>query len=342
MIGGSLMFGDPEQAKMMWKLCVNDMGKSEAVGKAIEGVAMNLTAEVGSIQIRNGSIMITCDGLYLVSIKGVIHFPDLKEDLLKLMLWKTDKMTSRALCEQTVQDSDKSEHSESGSETFSPPPPDHVHQQHEFFSTTSLPLSWHHGWSEKKGDTMSCTTLGRPKTALQLQDPDPQSLEQQEGKLGPMFAVPYKASSALISVVFCLFHHNQVPRTCWAHGFLKESSIQNDQSVMSWEWNLEHCDGFVQNDYDKHLIIEQSGNYFIYAQVYRKKDMEQSFTLVLYKEPAILLNKVVGPKMGDEKGTVNFGRPFFLQKGDKLYCQGNFDLDFLLAGNQTYWGLYKI
>lgn len=27
------MFGDPEQAKMMWKLCVNDMGKSEAVGK---------------------------------------------------------------------------------------------------------------------------------------------------------------------------------------------------------------------------------------------------------------------------------------------------------------------
>ncbi|XP_075615192.1 tumor necrosis factor ligand superfamily member 4 isoform X2 [Balearica regulorum gibbericeps] len=77
-------------------------------GKAIEGVAMNLTAEVGSIQIRNGSIMITCDGLYLVSIKGVIHFPDLEEeDLLKLTLWKTDKMTSRALCEQTVQDSDK-------------------------------------------------------------------------------------------------------------------------------------------------------------------------------------------------------------------------------------------
>lgn len=80
---------------------------SSIPGKAIEGVAMNLTAEVGSIQIRNGSIMITCDGLYLVSIKGVIHFPDLKEDLLKLMLWKTDKMTSRALCEQTVQDSDK-------------------------------------------------------------------------------------------------------------------------------------------------------------------------------------------------------------------------------------------
>ncbi|XP_075012766.1 tumor necrosis factor ligand superfamily member 4 [Calonectris borealis] len=75
-------------------------------GKSIKGVAMNLTAEVGSIQIRNGSIMITCDGLYLVSLKGVNLFPDLEEeDSLKLTLWKTDKTTSRALCKQTVQDS---------------------------------------------------------------------------------------------------------------------------------------------------------------------------------------------------------------------------------------------
>ncbi|KAM6128749.1 tumor necrosis factor ligand superfamily member 4 [Phoenicopterus ruber ruber] len=76
-------------------------------GKSIEGVAMNLTAEVGSIQIRNGSIMITCDGLYLVSLKGVSLLPDLEEeeDLLKLTLRKTDKMTSKALWEQTVQDS---------------------------------------------------------------------------------------------------------------------------------------------------------------------------------------------------------------------------------------------
>ena len=67
---------------------------------------MNLTAEVGSIQIRNGSIMITCDGLYLVSLKGVILFPGLEdEDLLKLKLWKTDNKTSRALWEQTVQGS---------------------------------------------------------------------------------------------------------------------------------------------------------------------------------------------------------------------------------------------
>ncbi|KAF1480554.1 UNVERIFIED_CONTAM: hypothetical protein FQV15_0007382, partial [Eudyptes pachyrhynchus] len=111
---------------------------------------------------------------------------------------------------------------------------------------------------------------------------------------------------------------------------------------MSWEWKLEHCDGFVQMDHDQYLKIEQSGNYFIYAQVYRKQEIENTFTLMLNKEPGILLNKVVGPKKGDESGMLNFGRPFFLQKGDKLYCQANFHLDYILAGNQTYWGLYKI
>lgn len=110
---------------------------------------------------------------------------------------------------------------------------------------------------------------------------------------------------------------------------------------MSWEWNLEHCDGFVQ-DRDQYLIIKQSGNYFIYAQVYRKQTVKESFTLMLWKEPEILLNKVVGSNMGDDKGTVNFGRPFFLQKGDKLYCQGMNSLNYTLVGNQTYWGLYKI
>lgn len=63
---------------------------------------MNLTAEVGSIQVRNGSIMITCDGLYLLSLKGIIILPDSKKDLLKLTLWKTDKMASTALWEQPV------------------------------------------------------------------------------------------------------------------------------------------------------------------------------------------------------------------------------------------------
>lgn len=80
---------------------------SSIPGKSIKGVAMNLTAELGSIQIRNGSIMITCDGLYLVSLKGVIFFRDL-ENSLKLTLGKTDSKTSTDLWEQTVQDSGKS------------------------------------------------------------------------------------------------------------------------------------------------------------------------------------------------------------------------------------------
>ncbi|NWX07221.1 TNFL4 factor, partial [Caloenas nicobarica] len=73
---------------------------SYTLGKSIKGVAVNLTAEVGSIQIRNGSIVIPCDGLYILSLKGNIHFPDLdEEDSLKLTLWKTDKTTSEALWE---------------------------------------------------------------------------------------------------------------------------------------------------------------------------------------------------------------------------------------------------
>ncbi|KFZ61809.1 hypothetical protein N321_09874, partial [Antrostomus carolinensis] len=67
--------------------------------QSIKGVAVNLTAERGSIQIRNGSIMITCDGLYLVSLKGRIIFTDLEENLLKLTLWKTYKTTSEVLWE---------------------------------------------------------------------------------------------------------------------------------------------------------------------------------------------------------------------------------------------------
>uniref|UniRef100_A0A8C0FJH4 TNF family profile domain-containing protein n=1 Tax=Bubo bubo TaxID=30461 RepID=A0A8C0FJH4_BUBBB len=77
---------------------------SSIPGESIKGVDINLTAEVGSIQIQNGSIMITHDGLYLVSLKGSIHFPD--PDELTLTLWKTGKTTGSALWEQIVQDSD--------------------------------------------------------------------------------------------------------------------------------------------------------------------------------------------------------------------------------------------
>lgn len=73
---------------------------SSIPGKSIKGAALNLTAEVGSIQIRNGSIMITCDGLYLVSLKGHIYL-DLE---LKLTLLKTDKTTHTALWEETLQE----------------------------------------------------------------------------------------------------------------------------------------------------------------------------------------------------------------------------------------------
>ncbi|XP_050162751.1 tumor necrosis factor ligand superfamily member 4 isoform X1 [Myiozetetes cayanensis] len=72
-------------------------------GKSIKGVAINLTAERGSIQIRNGSIMIPCDGLYLVSLNGSIY-PE--EKLLKLTLKNTQKSTSSVLWIQTVQSSD--------------------------------------------------------------------------------------------------------------------------------------------------------------------------------------------------------------------------------------------
>ncbi|NWZ68020.1 TNFL4 factor, partial [Acrocephalus arundinaceus] len=66
-------------------------------GKSIKGVAVNLTAELGPIQIRNGSIVIPCDGLYLVSLKSSIYLEE--EDWLKLTLQGTHKASSSALWE---------------------------------------------------------------------------------------------------------------------------------------------------------------------------------------------------------------------------------------------------
>ncbi|KGL81339.1 hypothetical protein N309_15283, partial [Tinamus guttatus] len=69
-------------------------------GKSIKGIAINLSAERGSILIRNGSIMIPCDGLYLVSLKGDISSSQLdKKDSLKLILGKRDDKTSEVLWE---------------------------------------------------------------------------------------------------------------------------------------------------------------------------------------------------------------------------------------------------
>ncbi|NXY21503.1 TNFL4 factor, partial [Atrichornis clamosus] len=70
---------------------------SSVPGKSIKGIAMNFSAELGSIQIRNGSIMVPCDGLYLVSLKSSIYLEE--EDLLKLTLQRTHKTSSSALWE---------------------------------------------------------------------------------------------------------------------------------------------------------------------------------------------------------------------------------------------------
>ncbi|NWV16324.1 TNFL4 factor, partial [Origma solitaria] len=68
---------------------------SPVPGKSTKGAAMNLTAELGPIQIRNGSVVIPCDGLYLLSLESFIYREE--EDLLKLTLQGTH--SSRPLWE---------------------------------------------------------------------------------------------------------------------------------------------------------------------------------------------------------------------------------------------------
>uniref|UniRef100_A0A8C5UKH6 THD domain-containing protein n=1 Tax=Malurus cyaneus samueli TaxID=2593467 RepID=A0A8C5UKH6_9PASS len=123
--------------------------------------------------------------------------------------------------------------------------------------------------------------------------------------------------SVVASILFCLLLHKQV-RT-------------------NWDWKLDHCNGIVR-DQEQYLVIEQSGKYFIYAQLFRKDKMKEPFSLMVYKDPKIPLNNI----LGHENGTANFARPFFLEKGDKLYCKQNGDLDKNLLETQTYWGLFKM
>lgn len=111
---------------------------------------------------------------------------------------------------------------------------------------------------------------------------------------------------------------------------------------MWWEWTLEHCNGFVEEKSDRNLTIKKSGRYFVYGQVNRKKKTDQRFTLWLYKEPSIPLNVVTGQNNGSDEDTVYFGRPFFLQEGDTVFWETNYDFTSLLAEGMTYWGLYKI
>ncbi|NWX87312.1 TNFL4 factor, partial [Nothoprocta ornata] len=73
---------------------------SSIPGKSVKGIAINFSAERGSIPIRNGSIIIPCDGLYLVSLKGDISSSELdKKHSLKLILGKNDDENSEALWE---------------------------------------------------------------------------------------------------------------------------------------------------------------------------------------------------------------------------------------------------
>ncbi|XP_016155498.1 PREDICTED: tumor necrosis factor ligand superfamily member 4 [Ficedula albicollis] len=74
-------------------------------GGSTRGVAVNLTAESGFMQIRNGSILIPCDGLYLVSLKSFIYLPK-GEDWLKLTLQGTHKTISSTLWDQFVHSND--------------------------------------------------------------------------------------------------------------------------------------------------------------------------------------------------------------------------------------------
>lgn len=66
---------------------------------------MNFSAELGSIPIRNGSIMITCDGPYLVSLNAKLSSDLDDNSSLKLMMRNTENKTNEPLWEQTIQGS---------------------------------------------------------------------------------------------------------------------------------------------------------------------------------------------------------------------------------------------
>ncbi|NXF22152.1 TNFL4 factor, partial [Rhodinocichla rosea] len=53
-------------------------------GRSTRGAAVNLSAESGPIQIRNGSVLVPCDGLYLLSLRSTIYLEE--EDWLNLTL----------------------------------------------------------------------------------------------------------------------------------------------------------------------------------------------------------------------------------------------------------------
>ncbi|XP_056353734.1 uncharacterized protein LOC130256270 [Oenanthe melanoleuca] len=141
--------------------------------------------------------------------------------------------------------------------------------------------------------------------------------------------------SALVPIVFCLIYHQQARDTCWAHGSFNDSPTKNGD--MNWDWEVKNCNGVVQGQ-GQYLIIQQTGTYFVYAQLYRKKRIQEPFSLMFYKYPGTTLNNI----MGHENGTISFARAFTLEKGDQLYCRKNHKYDDVVLKNQTYWGLFKM
>ncbi|CAM2118489.1 tumor necrosis factor ligand superfamily member 18 [Caretta caretta] len=141
----------------------------------------------------------------------------------------------------------------------------------------------------------------------------------------------------LIACFLCL--HSQSPEICWAHATLPS---EDRDGYIIWKWNLTDCSSFIRNGSDQKLEILQSGMYFIYAQVTRIKTIKDYFTMTLYRDQNILLNQMTGTNSGEDTVSINFGRPYFLSKGEKLFCKVNNGLGHISTENQTYWGLYKM
>ncbi|XP_067391298.1 tumor necrosis factor ligand superfamily member 18 [Emydura macquarii macquarii] len=141
-----------------------------------------------------------------------------------------------------------------------------------------------------------------------------------------------------VLVVCFLYLHRQSPETCWAHA--SHPTEDTDGPIM-WQWNFTDCSSFVRNGSDQKLEVLQNGMYFVYAQVTRQMSTKNYFTMMLYKDQNFLLNQVTGPQ-NETVASINFGRPYFLTKGEKLFCSINDGLKHIQKDSQTYWGLYKM
>nr|XP_020668827.1 tumor necrosis factor ligand superfamily member 18-like isoform X1 [Pogona vitticeps]XP_020668828.1 tumor necrosis factor ligand superfamily member 18-like isoform X2 [Pogona vitticeps] len=133
-----------------------------------------------------------------------------------------------------------------------------------------------------------------------------------------------------------LLHHKQTPKTCWFHG----SSPIKSRDAINWTWR-KNCTGSVKNEGNSSLEILENGMYFIYVYVAHKENpsTRDYFTVVLLDDSDTTLSLLKGPSI--MRAFVNMGRPYFLEKGQKLHLDINVGLT-NIATNETYWGLFKI